>query len=171
MNNISDDIKCEKSPKIPFPIYLMGKVIQGYGRGTKELQIPTANISEENIPKFFSKTESGIYYGWGRVDIDDENDNDIYPMVMSIGWNPYYNNEKRSVEVHFIHKFTNNFYNKEIRLIIMGFIRPERNYVSKELLIKDIQRDIEIAQQFLNQEAYLLYKEDKFLSLKNTNVV
>lgn len=36
---------------------------------------------------------SGIYYGW--VQIGDKS-SEVYPMVMSLGWNPYYQNEKRS---------------------------------------------------------------------------
>ncbi|CCJ29555.1 unnamed protein product, partial [Pneumocystis jirovecii] len=85
----------DTGPENPFPIYLNKRVIKGYGRGTKELQIPTgiiqrninnkiktigANISEENIPELFSCIESGIYYGWGRVAIEDEEDNNVYAM-------------------------------------------------------------------------------------------
>ena len=35
---------------------------------------------------------TGIYHGWARVD-----DGSIEKMVMSIGWNPYYKNEKKSM--------------------------------------------------------------------------
>ncbi|KAG5519182.1 hypothetical protein PMAC_002270 [Pneumocystis sp. 'macacae'] len=166
--NTEDILGSDTGPEEPFPIYLSGKVVmvvKGYGRGTKELQIPTvgANISEENTLELFSYIESGIYYGWGRVVIEDEEDNNVYAMVMSLGWNPYYNNTKRSAEIHFIHKFKNTFYGEEIRVIIMGFIRPERNYVSKELLIKDIQKDIRMAQQSLERKTYSIYKENKFL--------
>ena len=35
---------------------------------------------------------SGIYYGWAMVD-----EGPVYKMVMSIGWNPVYQNEKRSM--------------------------------------------------------------------------
>lgn len=35
---------------------------------------------------------TGIYYGWARVD-----NGDIHKMVMSIGWNPYYKNLKKSM--------------------------------------------------------------------------
>ena len=58
--------------------------------------------------------ESGVYYGWAGVDIDDtglrkgkggngkeggegEKEGGVWAMVMSIGWNPYYKNEIRSV--------------------------------------------------------------------------
>ncbi|EMR11329.1 hypothetical protein PNEG_00358 [Pneumocystis murina B123] len=159
---LADNLEPDSGPKYPYPIYLKGKVIKGYGRGRSELQLPTANISEEDIPKFlYSKT--GIYYGWGRVMKEERNN--VYLMVMSVGWNPYYNNKKLSAEVHFIHEFECDFYDEEIRLVIMGFIRPERNYISKELLIEDIQKDIIIAKKSLEREAYSSYKKDKFLIL------
>lgn len=44
-----------------------------------------------NLPKNF---ETGIYYGWASV----ENDSDrVHKMVMSVGWNPYYKNEHKSM--------------------------------------------------------------------------
>ena len=36
--------------------------------------------------------ESGIYYGWARVEAGP-----VYPMVMSIGWNPHFENKERSM--------------------------------------------------------------------------
>ncbi len=50
--------------------------------------------------------ESGVYHGWAGVDIDEtglrkekgeKGEGGVWPMVMSIGWNPYYKNEVRSV--------------------------------------------------------------------------
>lgn len=43
----------------------------------------------ENLPKGI---ETGIYYGFASVD-----NGDVYKMVMSIGWNPYYHNEHKSM--------------------------------------------------------------------------
>lgn len=34
----------------------------------------------------------GVYYGWASVDRGP-----VYKMVMSIGWNPQYENEKKSM--------------------------------------------------------------------------
>jgi len=36
-----------------------------------------------------------VYYGWAGLDFTGEEK--IYPMVMSIGWNPFYKNTVRSV--------------------------------------------------------------------------
>lgn len=50
-------------------------------------------MNEEALEKMFNDFTTGVYYGWAQV---GEKDTAVYPMVMSLGWNPYYNNEKRS---------------------------------------------------------------------------
>lgn len=89
---------------------------------------------------------------------------DIYPMVMSIGWNPYYKNEVRSVEVHLMHNFKEDFYNAMMNLSILGFIRPEKDYESKESLVEDIRTDIEVAGRSLERHAYAEWAKDHFLN-------
>jgi hypothetical protein len=59
----------------------------------------------------------------------------VYPMVMSIGFNPFYKNTIRSAEVHVMKGFEKDFYGSEMRIAIVGFIRPEYNYESLEKLI------------------------------------
>ena len=97
-------------PVPPFPVRLSGPVVKGFGRGSRELGIPTANIPLAGLSVGGHKDiDSGIYYGWAGVDVD-EHGNQIgshdgvgsekgksWPMVMSIGFNPYYNNTVRSV--------------------------------------------------------------------------
>lgn len=44
-----------------------------------------------------SVAKPGIYYGYARVHFAEsapEEDRKVWPMVMSMGWNPYYKNEK-----------------------------------------------------------------------------
>ncbi|EYC09686.1 hypothetical protein Y032_0059g2999 [Ancylostoma ceylanicum] len=45
-------------------------------------------------------------------------------MVMSIGWNPQYQNEKKTLEVHLLRKFDKDFYGSMMDVLILGFIRP-----------------------------------------------
>ena len=102
-------------PEPPFPIRLSGPIVKGFGRGSAELGIPTANIPLAGLSVGGNAdVESGVYYGWAGVDIDDtglrreqggsgkeggerEKEGGVWAMVMSIGWNPYYKNEVRSV--------------------------------------------------------------------------
>lgn len=84
-------------------------------------------------------------------------------MVMSIGWNPYYKNTVRSVEVHIMRHFESDFYGSHMNLLILGYIRPELDYVSKESLIEDIRTDIKVAETSLARPAYTRSKEDPAL--------
>ncbi|KAK8157900.1 riboflavin kinase [Phyllosticta citrichinensis] len=173
------------APEAPFPLYLSGKVIKGFGRGSKELGIPTANIPIEGLSVGgHSDLESGVYYGWAGLDFHDSsssnsadggvptasnrsptnsNKENIYPMAMSIGWNPFYKNTVRSVEVHIMHDFPSDFYGSHLNLVVLGFIRPELDYVSKEALIDDIRTDIEVARRSLARPAYAALKKDPYL--------
>lgn len=129
-----------------FPYFLRGEVVKGFGRGSKELGIPTANFPVnvvENLPEAIS---TGIYYGWASVDRGP-----VHKMVMSIGWNPYYKNTKKSMETHIIHSFENDFYGSELSVVILGFIRPEMDFSSLESLIEAIHGDIREAEQALEK--------------------
>lgn len=54
----------------------------------------------------------------------------VYPMVMSLGWNPFYKNEKKSAEVHIMHNFHRDFYGDDLRVVVLGYIRPELDYTT-----------------------------------------
>ncbi|KAG0170820.1 riboflavin kinase [Apophysomyces sp. BC1034] len=140
-----------ETPQTPYPYTISGTVVKGYGRGSKELGIPTANLSEEALEAMASDFETGVYYGWAQI---GQSNSQVYPMVMSLGWNPYYNNEKRSAEVHIIHEFPEDFYGVAIRVIVLGYVRPEQNYPSLDALIRDIRTDVEAAKQSLKRKAY-----------------
>lgn len=87
----------------------------------------------------------------------------VYPMCMSIGWNPFYKNTVRSVEVHIMHNFETDFYGSHMNLLIAGFIRPEYDYVSKESLIDDIKTDIDVSGRSLCRTAYVKLMDDPYL--------
>lgn len=87
----------------------------------------------------------------------------VYPMVMSIGFNPFYNNTVRSVEVHIMHDFKVDFYETHMNILILGMIRPEYDYVDKQSLIDDIKTDIDVSGRSLGREAYLKYAQDPYL--------
>lgn len=62
-----------------------------------------------------------------------------------------------------MHQFKHDFYNCEIAISILGFIRPEYNYVSVESLIEDINEDIEVAKRSLAREAWEKRRNDPYL--------
>ncbi|KAL8736721.1 MAG: hypothetical protein Q9166_000087 [cf. Caloplaca sp. 2 TL-2023] len=164
-------------PTSPFPIFLSGPIVKGFGRGSRELGIPTANIPLAGLSVGgHEEVESGVYFGWAGADVDEvgrridvkaegggKKGAGVWPMVMSIGWNPFYKNSVRSVEVHIMHSFGQDFYGARLNLLILGFIRPEYDYVDKESLVEDIRTDIEVAGRSLDREAYVRLKKDPYL--------
>lgn len=99
----------------------------------------------------------------GKGETQQQSEGAVYPMVMSIGWNPFYKNTVRSVEVHIMHGFETNFYDSHMNLVILGFIRPEYDYVSKESLVDDIKTDINVAGRSLARPAYAKFLNDPYL--------
>jgi FAD synthase len=50
-----------------------------------------------------------------------------------------------------------DFYSTKLNLLILGYIRPEFDYVSLEALIDDIRTDCEVANKSLARKAYVSY--------------
>ena len=139
------------------PHYARGEIVKGFGRGSRELGFPTANFSEEVIDKLPSELVGGIYFGFAKVD-----DGPVHDMVMSVGWNPFYKNEKRAMETHIIHEFQGDLYGRMLAVIIVGFLRPEANYDSLEKLIDAIKNDIQNGQKNNKEEKFVKLRTDPF---------
>ena len=147
--------KCLLNPVLK----LKGPVIHGFGRGSKELGIPTANLNADDFESELSTISSGVYYGFASVG----NSSNVYKTVLSIGWNPFYNNTKKTIEPYLIHKFHEDFYGQELRLVIVGYLRPEKNYTSLDALINAIKLDIVTAESMLEEGNVIEFQKDKFL--------
>ncbi|KAI1095565.1 riboflavin kinase [Rostrohypoxylon terebratum] len=188
----------DAGPEPPYPLRMEGTVISGFGRGSKELGIPTANLPvDEAITPWIATAKSGVYFGYASLALPDTHPDharhhrrhrgnprlpagvplasdtappaptttegpspspesrwQIYPMVMSIGYNPFYKNSVRSAEVHVLHSFGADFYGAPMRLLILGFVREERDYPSLDALVVDINVDCEVARQSLARPAW-----------------
>ncbi|XP_023799399.1 riboflavin kinase isoform X3 [Cyanistes caeruleus] len=147
------------------PYFCRGEVVKGFGRG-ETLGISTANFSEQVVESFPSDIPTGIYYGWACV-----GNGDVHKMVLSIGWNPFYKNIKKSVETHIIHTFKEDFYGEILSIVITGYIRPEKNFDSIDALILAIQEDIEEAKRQLDLPEHLKLKEDNFFHQPEGKIV
>ncbi|KAJ3516807.1 hypothetical protein NLJ89_g897 [Agrocybe chaxingu] len=160
-------------------IAMEGRVISGFGRGARDLGIPTANLPvDDELTPWIANIKSGVYFGWASLRLPSSHPNQpattssgttttttmgfsVHPMVMSIGYNNFYNNTTRSAEVHVLHKFDADFYGVEMRLLVMGFIREMKDYPDVEGLIEDIEVDCDVAHQSLDREAWALRETGK----------
>lgn len=143
------------------PWKIRGTVVAGFGRGSKELGIPTANIDSKSVKESFSEMVTGIYCGWASVG----RRRDVYPTVLSIGWNPVFANEEKTCEPWILHNFDEkDFRGEELRLVIAGYVRPESDFPSLQDLIDRIHKDAEVSQRALKAHGGMAALEkDPFL--------
>ena len=144
------------------PIFFQGKVIKGFGRGSKKLGCPTANIPIEEYEELLEKIENGVYWGWASVEGSDT----VYGMALNVGWSPYFKNEKKTIEIHVFHEFEEDFYGSQIRALALGYIRPELDFNSLEELIAAISGDISWSKEQLLSELAVKFEKDKFFTSK-----
>lgn len=176
-------INIPNTPTKPFPIVVKNThVIAGFGRGSTEMGIPTANVPIDSTTPEIGKLDTGVYFGFVRLfkpSPDDDRPNKIVPrvdnkskveftygrglsdsdiqvlpMVMSLGWNPYFKNKQKACELHIIHDFKVSFYGARLNFTVLGYIRPELNYTTLDSLIKDIHIDRDTAKDYLGKESY-----------------
>jgi len=139
------------------PHFSCGPIIKGFNRGSKELGIPTANYGIDVVNQLPKNIETGIYFGWASVD-----NGTVHKMVMSIGWNPYYDNDHKSMETHILHNFNRDLYGCSLKVCIVGYLRPEKNFNSLDALIIAIKNDISDAEQLLENPEYHKLKHNDF---------
>ena len=82
-------------------ILLKGPVMEGYGRGSKQLGVPTANLPQFDSQLKKYDIKRGVYFGWARVDGDERD----YPVVCNIGFSPTFEedpNDCLTIEAHLL---------------------------------------------------------------------
>ena len=117
-----------------------GKVIKGKGLG-KQLGYPTANIHIEEKQKLIPA--DGIY----AVTLQYEQK--MYSGMMSIGFNPTVNGDKKTIEVN-IFDFEKDIYGENIRIFFRQKLRDEKKFDSLEALKKAIDKDKENSLKILS---------------------
>jgi riboflavin kinase / FMN adenylyltransferase len=117
---------------------LIGKVVHGHQRGGRKLGFPTANLKTTGalIPK------PGIYAVWAI------HDHQKYIGVANLGWNPTFQDQKFSIEIHIL-SFNQDIYGHTLRVEFVQRLRDEVTFHSPEELITQIKKDILQARNIL----------------------
>jgi riboflavin kinase len=172
------------------PIRMISKVVRGFGRGSKDLGIPTANLSKDKDKLLctvddFNALPTGIYWGFARIGESSDNENAVLGRVhtaaISIGYNPTYNNEEKTVEPHLIadeahpsrHASSTgetqfvDFYDKTIVLSVVGFLRHEQTFEGSEWLEKlvdAIKKDINDSLDYAKEDSPIILAEKQWVA-------
>ncbi|KAG0579302.1 hypothetical protein KC19_4G089300 [Ceratodon purpureus] len=148
-----------------FPVYASAKVVTGFGRGSKQMGIPTANLNPEELPKEIRDLPKGVYFGWVQVRAEGL-DGGVCKMVMNIGNRPTFtDSDAITVEVHILHEYETDFYDQVAAIVVLGFIRPEMKFGSLDALVERIGEDIKIAKSSLEEEVLKSYQTDRFFRM------
>ena len=136
---------------------IRGVVVHGHGRGGSMLGFPTANIElNEDTTNRLAAISNAVCFGWAVVEDGEVAGaskaaaEGILPMVMSVGHNPHFKDKALTVEAHFIHKFSGDFYGATIRVVSCEILRQMGAFTTLEALIKEIQQDCDRATEKLN---------------------
>lgn len=131
------------------PIAVRGEVQRGFGRGSRDLGTPTANLPGTLLEGMSSADRNGVYLGFGHV---PKYGTAPVKMVANIGHNITYGDvRERVLEAYLItDHFPVEFYDEEMRLCIIGFMRPEWKFNSLDELILHIRNDVAVASAALD---------------------
>ncbi|GMS97731.1 hypothetical protein PENTCL1PPCAC_19906, partial [Pristionchus entomophagus] len=110
-----------------------------------------ANLDESTVAGLPSGFIEGVYWGTGRVIREGGNSNEEAGIVMSIGFNPHFGNEKKTLEVHFLAKM-DDFFGSQVEGTIKGFMRDMPPFKSMEALVEQIRKDKEDAVREVEKE-------------------
>jgi len=122
------------------PWSISGKVIQGkkYGR---RIGFPTANIKIFNqIKPLFGVYSVKIVFN-----------KKTYKGIANFGVRPTFGSSSPVLEVNAFGK-NHNFYNKNIKVLFIDFIRKEKKFKNSSMLVRQIKKDIKVAKISLNKK-------------------
>ncbi|KAK9801316.1 hypothetical protein WJX73_001200 [Symbiochloris irregularis] len=150
------------------PVKLWGDVAPGFGRGSRKLGTPTANLPPEPLAQEIDGLPLGVYFGWARLQAGPEHppdDSAVHPMVMNIGRNPTVQDEGAiTIELHLLHKFARDFYGSHLKAVVLGFLRPELKFGSLDELKRRINQDKGLAAAQLKTDLHMQHKDHFSLS-------
>jgi len=125
---------------------IAGRVEHGDQRG-RHLGFPTANLplGQHHNPR------EGVY--GVRAGIDRGGETVWYNAVANFGRRPTFNKNDVLLEVHFF-DFDEDLYQKQLRVALVEFIRPEQKFDGIEALKTQLMRDCERAREILADQDF-----------------
>lgn len=144
----------ERIEWIAAPVLIKGDVQRGFGRGSRDLGTPTANLPGKLLADIEATKKDGVYIGFGSV---PPHSGKTFKMVANLGHNITYGDVKERVfEAYLMTEgkeesvLPREFYGDEMRISIAAYLRPEIKFNSLQELIGGIANDIRVAKAALD---------------------
>ena len=133
-NEIANGILKNANEMLGNPYSLLGTVVRGRGYG-KTINFPTINLKPLNTSKIIPKI--GVYHV--KVVINDIE----YFGMCNIGFSPTVtNNKEETIEIHIFKVESNiDFYDYNVKVFFLEFIREEKKFKKVEFLVKQLKED------------------------------
>ncbi|EWY97551.1 hypothetical protein FOYG_02375 [Fusarium oxysporum NRRL 32931] len=147
----------DEGPEAPFPFKFAGKVVRGTGISTRELGIPTANLSE--VGDEVKMRMGGVFAAWARVLPPKESedfDDDWHEAIVTIA--PLRNAPpgvvlRNKVTVHILHDFSDTlFFDLRMKVMLMGHLHPSSPNLTNEAFLEEHTRDVMTTTASLGRE-------------------
>lgn len=87
----------------------------------------------------------------------------MFPAVLNLGNCATLKNEGVSLEAHILHDFKEDFHGTELKVVLLGFLRPEIKFANAKELLDQIEVDIGKAKNHLKSEEFSALKDSEFL--------
>ncbi|MCM3907309.1 MULTISPECIES: bifunctional riboflavin kinase/FAD synthetase [Trueperella] len=127
------------------PHRLRGIVQHGFKRG-RELGFPTANLPGSGVGEV---PRDGVYAGWVVRQVKGSTATVHLPAAISIGTNPQFDGEERTVEAHVLGRADLNLYGEEIAIDFVDYVRPMMKMDSVEQLQAQMDDDLRKSAEIL----------------------
>ncbi|MCO5992322.1 bifunctional riboflavin kinase/FAD synthetase [Actinoallomurus rhizosphaericola] len=133
------------------PHRVEGVVVRGARRG-RELGFPTANLE---LPPHTAIPSDGVYaghlncagYGQARGDDSAGFPDACWPAAISIGTNPTFEGEERTVEAYALDRDDLDLYGEHVSVDFTARLRDTLKFDSIESLVEQMRRDVDRARE------------------------
>uniref|UniRef100_A0A7S0RS44 riboflavin kinase n=1 Tax=Pyramimonas obovata TaxID=1411642 RepID=A0A7S0RS44_9CHLO len=140
--------------------FLEGEVVTGFGRGSSKMGVPTANINPAEIMDGIEGLPKGVYFGWAKLEGESGS---AHPMVMNLGERPTFaDGDGITAEVHIMHDYNRDFHGERLRVVVLGYLRPELRFASMTELVDRIHADIGTSKSMLTNFMLQSYQDDDY---------
>jgi riboflavin kinase / FMN adenylyltransferase len=135
---LSDGDVAEAAKALGRPHRVEGVVVRGHQRG-RQLGFPTANVES---PPHTAIPADGIYAGWLAALDGDGSESSRWPAAISIGTNPTFDGQVRTVEAYALDRTDLDLYGLHAAIDFAVRLRGTLRFDSIEALVEQMHADV-----------------------------